>query len=326
MKPVLLAAACGLALTLFAGGASAEAVHLKAVSAFPVNLPFTKQFQAFIDRVNREGEGVVQIDLIGGPEVIPPQQQDTAIRNGVFDMQMGPTSYYNGNVPEADALFGATTTPVEARENGGIDLLDKIWHEKLNAKFLSWQSGGIPFYIYLVDEPKLTADGVLDLSGVRMRATPAYKEWFEKLGATNVILQTSEMFPALERGVVKGLGWPAISFTDIGVYKFLNYRVEPPVWQLDIAIIMNADKWESLSDEAKQILTQAAIEHEKATAESFQAIREREEKILQDAGMEFYTLEKGDKHRQIAFDLVWDRLKSRDPSNVEALREKFYQP
>ncbi|MFK0274097.1 hypothetical protein ACIQUG_10505 [Ensifer sp. NPDC090286] len=39
----------------------AEEISLRAVSAFSPNLEFTKQFQALIDRVNRDGKGVVSI-------------------------------------------------------------------------------------------------------------------------------------------------------------------------------------------------------------------------------------------------------------------------
>ncbi len=302
----------------------AEEIYLRAVSAFPPNLEFSKQFQVFIDRVNRNGKGVVSIQLVGGPEAIPVQQQDTAIRNGVFDIQMGPASYYNGVVPEADALFGATVGPVEARANGATALLNNIWRQKLNAEFIGWQSGGIPFYVYLVDAPRFTPDGLLDLSGIQMRSTPAYREWFERLGGNNVMLQTSEMFTAMERGIVRGVGWPAISFTDIGVHKFLKYRVAPPVWQLDLVIMMNASKWDTLPDDAKSIIALAAAEHEKATEADFLAIAEKEKKLLEDAGMQMINVTNPELHRKVAHDLVWERLEKRDPTNAAALREKLY--
>lgn len=322
----LLCAGIALAmLSSLSAAARAEGVVLRAISAFPANLEFTKQFKAFIDRVNENGEGVVSIQLVGGPEVIPPQQQDTALRNGVFDIQMGPASYYNGTVPEADALFGATIGPVEARSNGATALLNRIWRKKLNTEFIGWQSGNIPFYIYLVDKPKFADNGALDLTGIQMRSTPAYREWFESLGANNVMLQTSDMFTALERGVVKGLGWPAISFTDIGVHKFLKYRVAPPVWQLDLVIMMNSAKWDGLSDEARNIITTAAIEHEKQTQKDFAAIAQKELQILHDAGLGTVDVPDPAMHRKSAHDLVWKRLEERDATNAAALKEKLYQ-
>lgn len=61
--------------------------------------------------MNAEGKGLVRIKYIGGPEAVPPNQQSTAVRNGMIDLQLGPPAYYLGQVPEADAMFGSNVTP-----------------------------------------------------------------------------------------------------------------------------------------------------------------------------------------------------------------------
>ena len=88
-RSAALALATGLAAGGLAGPASAEEV-LRAVTAFPAPVEFSKSFLRFVDKVNDLGEGVVRIDYMGGPEVIPPAQQAQAIRRGVVDMQYGP--------------------------------------------------------------------------------------------------------------------------------------------------------------------------------------------------------------------------------------------
>src|SRR5699024_8009433 len=143
-----------------------------------------------------------------------------------------------GIVPAADVLFGSKTSPTEARKNGGTKLLNSLWRKNLNAIFVSWQSGNIPFYIYLLDMPKMTDKGIPDLSGITMRSTPAYLEWFNRLGANNSMISASAMYTALQRGLVDGFAWPAISLTDLGVQDLVNYRIAPPVWQLDLVIMM----------------------------------------------------------------------------------------
>ncbi|MHC0054726.1 TRAP transporter substrate-binding protein DctP [Actibacterium sp. D379-3] len=323
MKKLLLSAVMSVAMC---GGALAEEVTLRAVAAWPTSFELTKQFQKFIERVNAVGEGVVQIQLIGGPEVIPPAQQDTALRNGLFDMQMGSASYYNGVVPEGDALFASNITPAEARANGAIDVLEGIWREKLNAHFVAWQSGGIGFHIYLSEEPKFT-DDQLDLHGLKLRSASAYKEWFEALGATNVMISMPDTFSAFERGMVQGLGSPGINFADTGVSEFIKYRISPPVWQLDVLVIMNADKWDALPDAAKAIINQAAIEHEEETGRTFKEVAQAEGELLQAAGAEFLVLEgaRRDNYVNLAYETIWTRLKTRSPEHYDALRAAFYK-
>lgn len=323
MRKLLLSIVLTVSLS---GSAFANVITLRAISAWPKTYEFTQQFLKFVDRVNHDGKGIVQIKYIGGPEVIPAQQQDLAIRNGVFDMQMGAASYYNGVVPEADAIFGATILPPQARASGATAILDKIWRKKLNAHIVAWQSGGLGFYLFLTKKPKFTNDKI-DLRGLRLRSASAYKEWFEAMGATNVMLSLPEVFSAFERGLVQGLGSPSINFTDLGIDKFIHYRVGPKVWQLDILIIMNAKKWDSLPKEAQDIITQAAKEHEIETDRTYREASDAEMAKLKAAGCDFIQLT--GKRRAIyvktADDIIWKRLEKNSPEDAAELRKAFYK-
>lgn len=113
-RKILLAA--GIVL---AGPTSAEEV-LRGVAALPENNVITQSFLRYVEIVNDTSKDVISIDVVGGPEAIPPQQQDTALRNGIIDIQGGPAGYYKGVVPEGDALTGATVDAATARANGAV--------------------------------------------------------------------------------------------------------------------------------------------------------------------------------------------------------------
>jgi TRAP-type C4-dicarboxylate transport system substrate-binding protein len=123
-----------LAAAVVLGGLSAAQAQetLRALSMLPKPVAYTQNFLKFIDKVNEAGQGVVQIEFVGGPEAIPTFDQPEAVRSGVIDMIYGPGSYYPGIVPETDALVGSNVTPMEKRANGGIDLLNQIHQEKMN--------------------------------------------------------------------------------------------------------------------------------------------------------------------------------------------------
>ena len=65
-RPTMSALAASLILSLSSGLAGAQEVVLKGVSAFAEGTNFSKNFEAFIDRVNENGKDVVQIDYLGG--------------------------------------------------------------------------------------------------------------------------------------------------------------------------------------------------------------------------------------------------------------------
>ena len=44
---------------------------IRAVTMFPQSIIFVKKFLNFVEDVNKQGKGVVQIKVIGGPEAIP---------------------------------------------------------------------------------------------------------------------------------------------------------------------------------------------------------------------------------------------------------------
>src|SRR2546421_6021226 len=101
MKPMtwLALAAAALAPAL----AGAQEVTLRVVSAFPENQYYVKRTVEWIDKANKEGKGVLQMNFIGGPKAIPTFEIGNAGKNGVVDMAPTPGAYYTHPMPQADA-------------------------------------------------------------------------------------------------------------------------------------------------------------------------------------------------------------------------------
>jgi TRAP-type mannitol/chloroaromatic compound transport system substrate-binding protein len=85
-----------------------------------------------------------------------------------------------------------------------------------------------------------------------------------------------EVYTALERGTVDGLGWPSIGVMDLSWDKFLKYRIDPGYFQTDLSMLVNLDRWNALGEEARQILQDTAIEWEEESYELLQAQRAEE--------------------------------------------------
>jgi TRAP-type transport system periplasmic protein len=239
------------ATTALAGPAAAEDV-LSAVHAFPTTLIYTQSFLEFVDKVNERGEGVVRIEVRGGPEAIGLFQQADAVRDGVVDMAYTPGSFYAGAFPERDALVASNITAIEARENGGIDLINEIHQEKMGVYYLGWFDSGVTYNLWTVNEPALDAEGNLDVSGIRLRGNPVYNAFFTNyLGASVIDLPTTDVYSGLERNMVDATGWTQIGLMDLRWDEFVRYRIEPSIFSTDLGVIVNLEKWNSLSEEAR---------------------------------------------------------------------------
>ena len=59
----------------------AQEVTLRLVSAFPENQFYVKRTVEWIEKVNEEGKGVLQINFIGGPKAMPPFEVGNAVQD-----------------------------------------------------------------------------------------------------------------------------------------------------------------------------------------------------------------------------------------------------
>lgn len=322
------AAAMVLGIAMTTAPAAAEE-SLRVLTTWGRNFPYTKDFLGFVAKVNERGKGIVKIDYLGGPEVTKGRKQPQALRRGIVDMHFGAATHYIGIIPEADALLGASISPSQARARGGIKLLnERSWHTKLGAHLLAWSHTGSGFYIYLKGPPKRDKIGIVDLSGLKIRTSPTYREFLVELGATPIVMRPGELLTAMERGVIDGTAWPGFAVPFFGWHKYARYRVEPQYLQSPVTTQVNLKKWQSLSQRARDILQKAAIEFEQESRAKMAGRVAKEQILLRDK-WEFKIVaqpgEAGRRYTAMAYDVVWRRLTRNAPDNVEKLRKIFYK-
>src|SRR5262250_3514066 len=261
MRSIVIAGALFVAVL---STASAEELTLRAVSAFAEKTTYSRGLERFIERVNRQGKGVVQINYIGGPKAMPPFEVGNALKSGVVDLANATGAFYTNVMPEADS-WKLTERPMsELRKNGGYDYMSQLYAEKMNAIFLARHVDGNPFHLYL-NKPIAKAD----LSGFKIRITPVYRDFFQALGATVVQTAPGEVYTALERGVVDGYGWPITGIFDLGWNERTKYRVDPGFYSAEVSILINKTVWDGLSSAQQAVLRKAADQGEAEAAPAF---------------------------------------------------------
>src|ERR1051326_8330238 len=224
----VLAALLALATTAATNLATAQEVTLKAVTSFAEKTQFSKNFERFIDKVNADGKGVIQINYIGGPRAMPPFEVGNAVRTKVVDIANVTGAFYTNLMPEADGFKLVSKPMSEQRKNGTWEFINQLHNQKLNSYYLARQFHNVPFHIYLNKKPDK-----LDFAGLKIRVTPVYKDIVEALGGTAITTAPGEVYTALERGVVDGYGWPISGIFDLGWGKGTNYRMEPAVYRVE---------------------------------------------------------------------------------------------
>lgn len=332
MTFVRLVSAATLAGFMMACGAAVAAdVKLKSVAALPRKHPFNKPLHEFIKLADKYSKGSVKIRFIGGPDVTPVQEQMKGMTRGVIDVFYGPMSYYQGSIPEVQALNGSNMHAKDVRKGGGLAMLNKYVQKRLNGELIGYYGSGYTFYIYTRKKPKIGKNGLPDMTGWKLRAAPIYREMFAQFGASTVLVHVAEMYTALERGVVDGIGWVGPFVSNLRWDRFLKYRITPPYWQGDIVIVFNKDKWNKLNPDQQKAVHRAAAESEIWAHDLFAKYSADELVKLKKNGMTNIDLtgEAAKKYLKAAYDIgVWKGMaKNKVPASViDEFKKKLYRP
>ena len=253
----LRAAALALAFTAASGAALAQEVTLKLGTGFAENSMYVKRLLDWAAKVNAEGKGQLQINFIGGPKAIPTFEVGKSVRSGVIDLALNTGAFYTNVMVESDFLKLTQMPIAEQRKNGAFEAINAVWNEKGGMQYLGRFVENQPFHIYLtkrIDKP--------DLTGLKIRITPVYRDFFQALGATVITTAPGEVYTALERGVVDGYGWPIGGIFDLAWHEKTKFRVEPAFYDAEVSIIMNLQSWNRLNAAQRALLTRSIIEFE----------------------------------------------------------------
>ena len=313
-KAMVLAAALFTANTV-----QAQETTLRVVSAFAENTQYVKNLMPMIQKLNAEGKGRLQLNFIGGPKAMPPFEVGNAVRTGVVDMAMTTGAFYTNIMPEADALKLTQVSAQELRKNGGTELIKKIWNEKANMQYLARVIDYTPFHLYLtkkIDKP--------DLTGLKIRITPVYRDFFQALGATVMQTAPGEVYTALERGVVDGYGWPINGIFDFNWHEKTKFRVDPGFYNAEVSLVMNLDKWKALTSSQRDLLMKHAIALENQN-DAWKKVNEEDSRKQKEAGIQVIAFDPATakQYYDKAYEVAWTNAIKASPQYGPQMRKLF---
>jgi len=302
-----------------ASAAGAQEVTLKGITSFAEKTFYSRAFERFIEKVNADGKGVIQINYIGGPKAMPPFEVGNALKGGVVDIANVTGAFYTNLMPEADAWKLTERSMSEIRRNGGYAYMARLYDQKLNAILLARHVDDNPFHVYLtkpISKP--------DLTGLKLRITPVYRDFFQALGATVVQTAPGEVYTSLERGVVDGYGWPITGIFDLGWHEKTKYRVDPGFYSAEVSILINKATWARLNGAQKKIIADTAAWIEAQAAET---AKENEKDIARQktAGIQVIEFKGADATawRGKAYETGWAGVIKQSPEHGPKIRGFF---
>ena len=249
----LLAAAVGA--TLFTQVAIAAEFEFKFQSSDPAGNPNFELQQGWTQELSKATDGRVSVDLLPVGSIVEHQETQDAIAAGIIDGHITDTSYFAGK----DAAFGLIANPVGAwsdpeqmfdfMENGGGHALMNELVEPYGLHFIGPTTPGLEAFV-----SKIPIDGVDDLQGVKLRAPEGLvQQVFAAAGAAPVNLPGSEVFTALDKGVIEAADYTVFSTNQAqGLNDIAPHPVYPGFHSMPLVeVSMNKAKWDALPDDIK---------------------------------------------------------------------------
>jgi TRAP-type transport system periplasmic protein len=306
-----------------ATGAHAATYTIRTVNAWPPTTFEAKQFKIFMDMAQKEADekypGQLKIDYKGAGEVIAPNQQVEALRSGLVDMVQTAASYYVSIMPEMDTMSLTQMQPWEERKSGAFEYLNKIHNEKAKAFYLGRLGSGSLFNIFMAKPVK----AVEDFKGLKIRSSPTHVAFIKALGAEPVLTSPTEIYTAMERGVVIGYVQPPVVIRDLGLIPVTKHIVFPGFYQPIITVLVNLDYWNKLPANLKTLLTQNMEKAEHTAIENIQAQVKTEMEAFKKDGIGFIDFGPAGtaKFSKIATDALMEVVSKKAPEESRKILE-----
>lgn len=273
---------------------NAETLELSIAHIGALESPSNQAVEKFIQLVDERSDGTIKVTNYPASQLGADREILEGIVGGTIDMGLpgaGITAIYlpEYNVFDTPYMFESEEHLMNAAQGElGQEIADKFL-EKTGVRVLTqnWKRGTRQC-IFSKDVKDLE-----DFAGVKIRLpeVDAYLKAFELLGTKPTIVPFNETYSALQQGVVDGMECPLDWIYDNKFYEVCKNLVITNHDYSMMTILMNDKKWETLSDDQKKIVQDAAVE---AGEYQNELLAEKEEEYLdkmKEAGVTVYEPE-----------------------------------
>ncbi len=220
----------------------------------------TAHFKVYMNLVNEKGKGKVQIDYLGGPEIVSRADMPIAAQKGVVDIGYIAFTFYGGIVPIGHAMQLTEITGKEERARGLWDYAREL-HAKAGLYWLGRGHASMHEDFYWNSTKKITS--MKDLVGQKAGSgSVVAKPFVQAVGATFVQVQIEDVYTALERGILDSYFVPPNAQVASGASRICKNFIDQGVYRANISLFIGMDKWKELSPEVQNILTSVLIDNE----------------------------------------------------------------
>ena len=306
-------------------GNAASAETLRVAGNFPMEHTATEAMEIFKEEVEAASEEL-EVELFPAMQLGGAGENVDQVRSGTVFAVFTSIAYFTSSVPEYEAvslpfLFGTREQAFEVIDGEVGELFNERMKE---AGFINLGYGELGFRNLTNDTRAI--ESVDDFEGLKIRLQPneVHLETFRALGANPVSMDISEVYSALQQGVLDGQENPYNIIATRNFYEVQEHLSDSGHFYDFINAPANREMFEDLSEEEQQVVRNAMDKAMDFQREEAARRAEQDKQDLIDRGMTFTPIS-ADARADIreATSGVVDTLKQRvDPEVIDLVLEK----
>ena len=217
-----------------------------------------KNAAQFVDDVQTMSDGHITIEMFYSSSVVASVETFDAADNGILDCDMTGGAYQTGKDPAfqfVGDIMGGYDTPFQQLgwllTGGGLEDAQALYN-KYGMQLIGW---------WVVGQEALASTkplrGVDDLKDWKFRSPPGMEtKIFEKLGAKPIVMDFTEVFTALESGIIDGADASILANNKgMGLYDIANNATYPGFHSMPSDhLACNKAKWDAMPEAHRRIM------------------------------------------------------------------------
>jgi len=287
MKRTTTAISTLAALGLMAGMASAQTTNLRIQTHYAPETPSGQLAAQFVDDVQVMSNGEITIEMFYSSSVVKSVETFDAAATGILDCDMTGGAYQTGKNPAfqfVGDIMGGYDTPYQQLSwlyyGDGLAAAQQLYNA-YDMQLIGW-------WVYGQESLASTKPiaGIADLQDWKFRSPPGLEtEIFAELGASPIVMDFTEIFTALETGIIDGADASGIANNvGLGLYDIAKHTNYPGFHSMPSDhLACNKAVWDAMPEHHRRIMETAmeklalrtALTFEKKNAEAVAALTEQ---------------------------------------------------
>lgn len=297
------------------------------VTSWPSGIPLYAATVKFAERLKAVTGGRLDITVYPAGALVPPMEVFDTVSKGTAECGSSWSGYWIGKNPAA-AMFGSMPMGLDTDEyfmwlyhGGGMELWRELYH-KYNMVPFAMASLGQEIGL----QSKKPVRSIKDLKGLRVRYVGWAAEIMSGLGASVSPIDGSELYLALDRGVLDAgeFSIPSLNVM-VGLHKVTKYLVMPG-WHQPGSIcelMINKDAYNKLPDDLKAAVDSVSMASMLWSYGYLETLNIKAIQQTLNAGLKVTKLGAEDlKKIKVASEALKDRLAAKDPFFAKVLKSQ----